>query len=91
MNELDEMLAALRSQPADRRLDSLEPAVWTRLQGQTAPGVTAGWRAAMAALALGLGAAVGAASASAAAPSDAMAAFSSRAAFAPSTLLEGPW
>ena len=88
MTELDELLATLGAQPVDRRLDNLEPAVWARLHDASA-GVTTGWRVVMAALALGLGTAVGGVAASAAAPADAMAAFSPRAALAPSTLLEG--
>ena len=88
MTELDNLLATLGAQPADRHLDNLEPAVWARLRDASA-GVTTGWRVVMAALALGLGTAVGGVAASAAAPVDAMAAFSSRAALAPSTLLEG--
>lgn len=90
MNEtLNALLARLRAAPPDRRLDQMEPAVWARIEGARAAAPIAGawgWRAALAALMLSMGAYV---SAAATAPAPDSSPFSVHAALAPSTLLEG--
>ena len=86
--DLDQVLTLLRDQPTDRRLDQLEPAVWTRigtLRSAPLPGVW-GWRAALAAAMLAMGAFAG--SIAAAKPAAEASPFAINSSLAPSTLLE---
>jgi hypothetical protein len=88
-DHLDQLLARLAAAPADRPLDQLEPAVWTRIDGarrQAPRGAVWGWRAALAAMMLTTGAF---ASGVAAAQSEESSPFSIHSSLAPSTLLEG--
>jgi hypothetical protein len=91
--DLDQVLTRLREQPTDRRLDQLEPAVWTRIGTlRSAPlrGVWAsvwGWRAALAAAMLAMGAFAG--SIAAAKPATEVSPFAINSSLTPSTLLEG--
>lgn len=92
--QLDGLLARLKTQAPDRRLDQVEPHVWGRIAVSRRQGASLAtqiqWRAAAVGLAMTLGAAFGGVAA-AARPGEApeMAVFSTRAALAPSTLIEG--
>lgn len=92
---LDRALRALKAQPADRRLDQLEPAVWRRVEraeGRTAIGAGAAFSVRFAgvvgSLCLGL-AAGGLSAASAKVADNEISVFSVGPQLAPSTLLEG--
>lgn len=90
--ELDRLLAALKSQGLDRRLETVEARVWQRVAARGAPEGSPGllqWRAAAVGLSLSLGAAFGGAAAARPGEPAEMAVFSSHAALAPSTLLDG--
>ena len=92
--QLDRLLARLKAQEADRRLDQIEPRVWARIAASRGRGAGMAaqlqWRAAAVGLALTFGAAFGGVAA-AARPDKApeMAIFSTHTALAPSTLIEG--
>ena len=88
--ELDLILTALKQQPTDRALDQLEPRVWAIIsrRGQTfAPAGVWGWRAALVAAMVSVGALAG--SAAVATPAATSSPFSIHPEFAPSTLIEG--
>ena len=87
-DRLDLLFSRLREAPADRPLDQLEPAVWSRIDAarRDAPrDAVWGWRAALAAVMLTTGAFAGSV---AAAQSEESSPFAIHAALAPSTLLE---
>jgi hypothetical protein len=91
-DQLDRLLKALRSQPAEPRLASIEPHVWQRVAARTAPPSWARqlrWQGTAAALALSLGAVFGGAAAARSGEPREMAVFSTSTALAPSTILVG--
>ena len=91
-DDLDRLLARLKSETAMPRLDALEPQVWQKIARHLVRGGLAAqlqWRAAAVSLALSLGAAFGGAAAAGTGPSSEMEVFSAQAALAPSTILEG--
>ncbi len=85
---LDPLLAALRDQPPDTRLDQLELLVWAQIDRERPPQANAWrWRAGFAAVVLAAGVLAGG---GAAATSGAdVSPFAVNPAYAPSTLLEG--
>ena len=93
-NRLDRALASLKTEPLDRRLDQLEPAVWARIeaarQGRDGATLFLPVRAAAVAAALMLGVALGSFGAGEArAERQEVAVFSLDSDLAPSTLLDG--
>lgn len=85
---IDQLLDKLRDQPIDGALGQLEPLVWTRIERLRPPpsrGGVWGWRAALAASMLALGALT---SAAATPRAQEMSPFAVHAELAPSTLLE---
>lgn len=91
-DHLDRMLAALRAQPGDPRLASLEPRVWQRVAARAAPsswGRQLRWQGTAVAMAMSLGAVIGGAAAAKSGEPREMAVFSTDAALAPSTILAG--
>jgi hypothetical protein len=88
-HDLDGLMTGLAQDSADPRLAVLEPMVWSRIgrHAVVQPRAALGWQAAIAGLALGLGAVAG--GAATAAPQEPMTLFSPAAALAPSTLLAG--
>lgn len=87
--DIDRMLAALRDRPSASALGELEPRVWGRLEAEsraTRAGAPLRWQAGVAALMLTFGVFAGGA---AAARNSDFSPFAVRAAYAPSTLLEG--
>lgn len=85
---LDPLLAALRDQRLDARLDQLEPLVWARIDRERPPQASAWrWRAGFAAVVLAAGVLAG--GGAAATNSAEVSPFAVNPAYAPSTLLEG--
>jgi hypothetical protein len=85
---IDQLLDTLRDQPVEGVLEHLEPLVWARIgriRPQASRGGVWGWRAAVAASMLAIGALT---SAAATAPAQEMSPFAVHAELAPSTLLE---
>lgn len=85
---IDQLLDTLRDQPIQARLGQLEPLVWARierLRPRASPGGVWGWRTALAASMLAVGALT---SAAATPPAQEMSPFAVHAELAPSTLLE---
>ena len=88
---LNRLLDSLKARPSDRALDAIEPRVWQRIAARTARSGAVGqvqWRAAAVGFALSLGVAFGS-TATARSGHPEISVFSSRAALAPSTILEG--
>lgn len=86
--DIEQLLNRLRDAPGDRRLDQLEPGVWSRIDAQRreAPrGGVWGWRAAVAAVMLSVGVF---STTVASAKSQESSPFAIHSSLAPSTLLE---
>lgn len=89
MSDLDRMLAAWSAHTMQADLSQVEPHVWARLRAQERPSASGilGFRAALIASVMIIGAIAGGAATTTAEP--AIAPFATHAAYAPSTLLEG--
>lgn len=87
--EMDEALAALAREPADRSLGAVEAQVWAAVRRQNASSPSASLRWAAVSAALGVGVLAGGVSAAADRGAPELAAFEVRSALAPSSLLDG--
>ncbi len=91
-HDLDQLMGRLDAETAIPQLNALEPQVWQKIAKRDARGGLASqpqWRATAVSLALALGAAFGGAATAGAQAAPEMEVFSSQAALAPSTILEG--
>jgi len=89
MSDLDKLLRTWPGRPVDGELSQLEPRVWARIAGQNSAPASGliGFRAALVASMMAMGIVAGGVASATAEPETSP--FAVRAAYAPSTLLEG--